>query len=459
MIDAASLNKKGADHFIEGDFEGARLYYLASLKADPLYIPAMINLATLLGNNNNLQPAKVLFSRITELRPDDGNAWNSYGNILMRLEKYDEAAQAFDKAEKFIPESSAFWHNRALLNCRVHNFTGALRCLEKVEALGGFSLAVQNDIAHVMLGMGRLSEALTLYEARWASLIHLEPWDFYIPEWKGENLEGKSILFHAEQGFGDSIMTARFAENLKNLGANVTIGLPPGLVRLFESQGWDCIDISQMNVEDAERFNFHSPMYSAMRYLGIEIDSIKSDKYITAPDITVPPVYSGHAFNVGICWGSGKRGGQQDWRRRYAPLEYWLQLADMPEVQLWSLQKGEDSLDIGRIGAEALINDCTPKFEDWADTAAFINQLDLIISVDTAVVHLAGAMGKPVWMLTQYNSCWRWWNIGEGNGKPWYETVAIITQDDPGDWSFQLDLAAQWLKDDIKNLRNKRAVA
>lgn len=439
MPDVGTLLNSASLLWMQGDMEAARLTYLAVLESDPFCVPALSNLGTILGNQNKLFAAEGFFRRAAGLCPDNGHFWNNLGNVFMRQGKFDEAFLAFDKAQPLVSDSPAFWHNKGLCLYNTKSYMAALRCLEKTASLGGDSLALQNDAAHVLLAMGNLPAALEIYEARWHTLTHLQPWDFYIPEWKGEDLSGKRILFHAEQGMGDTIMTSRFYYNLENLGAIVTVGLPPQLMRLYENQDFKCLDISRMTEADAKEFDFHSPMYSAMRWLEINTTDINSRSYIFAPEIVGPSVDK-NCFNVGICWISGRRGGQHDWRVRHAPLEHWLKLAGIPGVQLYSLQKDDAREDIQTLGAEGLVRDVTYALEDWADTAAFIDSLDLVVSVDTAVVHLAGAMGKPCWMLSQFTNCWRWWEIGSGSGRPWYDSVKIIPQETPGDWASQLDV-------------------
>jgi ADP-heptose:LPS heptosyltransferase len=121
-------------------------------------------------------------------------------------------------------------------------------------------------------------------------------------------------------------------------------------------------------------------------------------------------------------------------------LELWLKLTEIPSVHLWSLCPGEDAQkEIVSLGAEALVLDEVTKFSDFAETAAFIDQLDLVISVDTAVAHLAASMGKPTWMLSQFTPCWRWWGLAEGTGRPWYDSMETLAQHAPGDWKSQLE--------------------
>ncbi len=446
MLNAAELNNAGAAYALRGETEAARLSYLAALSLDPNNVYALANLGSYLSQNNNLAVAETLYNRLVVLDPLNGNHWSNLGNVLTRMDKFEPAHAAFERAKESISHNPALWHNQGLLFYRKQDFKGALRCFEQCEALGGSTLALQNDVSHALLALGNLPSALEAYEARWATLPHLLPWDFHIPEWHGEDLNGKRILLHVEQGYGDSIMTFRFVPSLVALGAEVVLAVPGDLIRLCNAQGWDCLDIFNLDESAVVGFDFHSPFYSTMRWLEIGLEDINPAPYLAVPPVSVPTIPRDSVFNVGICWTSGRRGNNHDWRLRHAPLELWLPLMSDPNIQFWSLQKGSDSDAIQALGLDALVKDPTYAFDDWAATAAFIAQLDLVISVDTALVHLAGAIGRPCWMLSQFANCWRWWNIEVGSALPWYDSVDIIRQELPGDWKTQLEETAEALR-------------
>ncbi len=422
--------------YLEGDLEGARLHYLAALRVDPEFLATWANLAVVLGQMNQLQAAVVCLRKLLAYAPHDSGQLNNLGNMLTRLERYPEARETLMRCVELAPDNPTTWYNLALLSIREHKYREALEHFDRMEALGHTSHTVRNDRAHALLGLGEnLPETLALYEALWFSMIHLPPWDFHVPEWQGESLEGKRILFHGEQGYGDTIMTSRFHANLAARGAQVTLGLPADLCDLYAHQGLSVANIFALTPAIMAEFDYHTPMYSAMRWLGVTREQIDPTPYLRAPQTHSS---LSRNFNVGICWGSGLRGGEMDWRRRHAPLSLWLSLAELPGVQLYSLQKGPDENEIQALGADAVVIDETRSWRSWYDTAAFVAKLDLVVSVDTAVVHLAGALGKPCIMLAQYNHCWRWWNIDRESALPWYSSVSIIRQGAPGDWSGQL---------------------
>jgi tetratricopeptide (TPR) repeat protein len=138
-----------------------------------------------------------------------------------------------------LPDHIGAWHGSLLLDLREKKCDDALRCYEKIKALGGDNPTIQNDLAHIYLAQGDSEKAFETYEARWHILSHMEPWDFHLREWQGESLKDKLILIHAEQGFGDTIMVSRFLPSLLDQGAVVTLAVEPAMVELFEAQEWN----------------------------------------------------------------------------------------------------------------------------------------------------------------------------------------------------------------------------
>lgn len=442
MTSADSLFTSALHFHGIGDLEAARFHYLAALRDNPNHVQSLMNLSDILSRKNQIAAAAVIMSKAVELNPKLGTLWSNYGNALTRLERYADARVALVNAVTLAPENSAGWHNLILLALREGNFEEAISTYESLVALGGDNEAVKNDVAHAYLMIGDLPKALKLYEVRWHILSHLDPWDLRVKEWEGESLVDKRILVHSEQGFGDTIMVSRFVKELAASGARVTFATEPATVRLFEAQEWPNVEVCNIfdtSQRDPKEFDFHSPLYSMMRHLGVTKEKICGTPYLSAPPLTVPSVYRS-ALNVGICWFSGRRNNQLDWRRRVSPLELWLPLAEVPGVQLWSLCPGEDAQnEIVKLGAESVVLDEVTSFESFAETAAFIDKLDLVVSVDTAVAHLAAAMGKPTWMLSQFTPCWRWWDRVAGTGRPWYDCMSVLLQHQPGDWKSQLE--------------------
>lgn len=434
MLSAHELNVKGAEFFNRGDLDGARWHYLAALSADPEFFPALCNVASVLAERGHDVASIAATRRVLARDPQSWQAWNNLGTRLMLTHNYVDAEAAMRKAMELAPQAGECYHNLALLCHRQGRQVEALEFIDRVMQLGNRRPQVLNDYTHMLLkAHSSLQEALAAYESRWYMLKHLLPWDFHIAEWQGQELKGQRLLLHAEQGYGDTLMCLRFVRPLEALGASVTLAVHKPLLALCAHNGFHAIDIDTLDVAQAQHFTFHSPMYGAMRWLGTEWNNIVGTPYLKAPTQAVAAIDS-RLTNVGICWASGHRDDALAYLRRVTPLSDWLVLAEDPRVQLWSLQKGHDEGEIERCGADALLRDVTPALNNWLDTARLIASLDAVVTVDTAVAHLAAAMGKPTIMVSQHAACWRWRDIALGSGAPWYDSMQIIHQRDPHDW-------------------------
>lgn len=428
----------------EGRYDEAYRLAVRGATVNPDDALSLAQLRDLLVRRRCFEASLVLARRVIGLAPYDGTQWHALATSLLCLDRFAEAGVAVDKALELAPEQPAHWHQAALVAYRQNDHHAALRMADRAQRLDPYGNALKHDLAHILLALGNdLPVALEAYEVRWETLLHLRPWDLHLPEWKGESLKEKRVLFHSEQGYGDALMMARFARNLLDAGAlEVGLCLPKELTRLFAVQTWPGVRVVEMPTVEADDWDVHTPMFSALRWLGLQRTEIDATPYLTqVPRIVVPPLPDG--FRVGICWGSGK------WNidtalRRIAPLELLLPLTEIPGVRLVSLQQGENASDIQRLGAEAIIHDPMPACTDFAATAAVISRLDAVVTVDSAIVHLAAAMGKPTFMLTQYSRCWRWWDFPRGY--PWYDTMWAAQQEKPDDWTWPAREAAAFVR-------------
>ncbi|MGX1363457.1 glycosyltransferase family 9 protein [Bradyrhizobium sp. 8-10B] len=286
-----------------------------------------------------------------------------------------------------------------------------------------------------------------------------------IPPWRGEALAGKTILLYSELGFGDEILSLRFAKPVKDMGARVIISVRSPIVRLARSlafvdavvrqygpAAYECVEILQCDQPprkpDYVCALLAVPMFmrgadSGADQLSGELAAAKGlqtayssgggcrDRYL-GPEFAAPKMAQPAKLNVGICWASGG-GNQQFAERKSIPLHRMASLA-RPGVNLVSLQleHNDDLSKLGVIDAMAGVN-------DFADTAGIVDQLDLVITVDTALAHLAGALGKPVWNLLRSDatSVWPWfWDV---DATPWYRSMTLYRQSRPGDWGDPLN--------------------
>jgi hypothetical protein len=274
------------------------------------------------------------------------------------------------------------------------------------------SLKVSGDL----LTVGRYGEGWPLMESRVALFPNLvAPIKVSFPEWKGETLTGKSILVWVEQGFGDQIMLVRFARQLAERGARVTVACRPPLAPLFaEAEGvHKVISIAQRQQMSIDRYDYWSRYFSLPLHLGTTLDSLPNAPYLRTPADRLArwTDFSG----VGVMWRTSVTGSNAAAKM----------LPDAEAQRL--LESGCVSLQPEDTGVA-----------DFADTAAIIERLDLVISVDTAVAHLAGAMGKPCWTLLPVQGLdWRW--MHERQDSPWYPSMRLFRQRQAGDWTSVVD--------------------
>jgi hypothetical protein len=278
--------------------------------------------------------------------------------------------------------------------------------------------------------MGDLESGFREYEWRW-KLKNTPPTRFDQPVWDGSELKGRTIMLCREQGMGDMIQFSRYAAMVKDLGGTVIVEAQPELVRLLSTVP----GVDKVVTHDAPvpRFDVQIPVLSLPRIFQTTLETVPDRvPYVTAPELhnlrLSRPAASKLA--VGIVWAGSPT--QVYDRRRSCPMDRFLALMGLADVTFYSLQKGEAAKQLRLSGAAALVTDLSGRLNDFADTAAVLDQLDLVIAVDTAVAHLAGALGRPVWILLSYAGDWR---CPPGRkDSPWYPTMRLFQQDRPGDW-------------------------
>lgn len=433
---SVELNNIGTQLYTDRQLGSAYLHFMAALVVDPSNYLSWMNLGAVLCNMQKGPAAEVACRRALLADPNSPGILNNLANALSQQRKYADAIKIYHKIIETGHTEAGVHHNLGLAYYMLEQFASARKEFEIALHLRPDVTVIQNDLAMTRLALGDLDHGLADYEARWVTLFKSKVWELAIPEWKGENLQGKRILVHHEQGFGDSIMLCRFVNELLTEGAQVTISMPKELVRLMQHNFPLCPVLKWDEMPEATDYDFHSPLLSVMRWLQYNSPhEISPTPYLTAPG-TFGDKLPGK-LKVGICWSSGDHGFALQKRRRIVPLEKLLPLAAKADVKLIGLQKGDAVKDIEFIGAQAMVLDCLARAEDFADTADIISQLDIVISVDSAVAHLAAAMGKPVIMLSPSPRCWRWW--GSVDGLPWYQDLSVAQQSVDGSWDDAVD--------------------
>ena len=446
-----------------GEAEAA---FRADVSNHPGSADALNNLAAILGENDRVEEAAALLPQITAMQPNFAEAHANLGQVLQRLGRLEEAVAACSRALELrpdYPEALTNLGNALRLLNRLPEAEAALRralaqrptdvgCYNNLaitlqaqdrpyEALGVLDLAAALDPsdpethhhrAMLLLRLGRFAEGWEDYEWRFQIKQSGDAYKHFAGQtgWDGGPLEGRTILLVPEQGLGDSIQFARYAPLLCGKGARVVLGAQRPLTRLFRSLAGD-IEIVGTG-EPLPRYDTHCPLLSLPRALGTTLETIPAAvPYLSAE----PEAVTGWAerlrvqepgLRVGLVWaGNPQHLGD---RQRSIPVEALAPLLRHAAIRWFSLQVGERSAD--RLADE--IDDLSPGLSDFAETAAAIAGLDLVITVDTSVAHLAGALGRPVWVLLPFVPDWRW--LRTGTASPWYPTMRLFRQDERRNW-------------------------
>lgn len=482
----ALLNRGNALLALE-QCEEALASYRAALALMPDHPELAINIGTVLQRLGRHEEALASFDVAAARLPDLSGAHNSRGNALIALARPRDALDAYDRAVALDPSYAEAQYNRA----------NALMKLDRIDdALDGYdrALALRDDLADVWVNRGvclqrmrRPAEAiadfrraqalepdnaqahwneslsrLTLgdyvtgwqkFEWRWSTPeMQGKRWKVDAPLWLGEtSLAGRTLLVHTEQGFGDTLQFCRYLALLPD-DAHIMLVVQQNMVRLLRSLPCPVTLLSQDDI--VPPFDVYCPLMSLPLACGTTQATIPADvPYLFAePDAAArwrDRLADLPGLRIGLCWAGDPRPDQPEAnavdRRRSLPLRAFAPLASVRGVTFVSLQKGTPAAQATAPPPGLSLHDWTGALEDFADTAALIAGLDLVITADTSVAHLAGALGRPVWVLNRFDACWRW--LMDRADSPWYPTARLFHQPRPGDWASVTSDVASALRD------------
>jgi tetratricopeptide (TPR) repeat protein len=436
--------------------------YRQALQLRPDFPDSERNLGMALEGLDNLAAAEACFRELLRRRPNFAEAWNNLGNVLRQQAKLDQAVECFlralqlkqdfpDLAMPFegqvdwtsveaclrrlaelrpgFPES---WNNLAAVLRQQCKFDEAVKCYQEALRLQADFAQGHKNLGMTWLQLGNFEQGWAEYEWRWKCLP-FRPRPFTQPPWDGSPLAGRTILLHAEQGLGDAIQFVRYAPLVKERGGSVVVECPEVLLGLLST----CRDIDRLVAKDSPlpAFDTHAPLLSLPGLFKTSRATIPADiPYLSAtPELKKrwrKEIDTAEGFRIGIAWqGNPQHPG--DWQRsvllsRFAPF------AKLPGVRLFSLQKGRGAEQLTEATGSFPIVDLANRFENFTDTAGALANLDLVITVDSAVAHCAGALGMEVWVLLPLVPDWRW--LLEGEDSPWYPTMRLFRQTKAGDW-------------------------
>lgn len=387
-----------------------------------------------LADLNRFDEALACYDRALALAPDLVEAINNRGHALEKLGRPDDALACYERALAINPAHAEVLYNRNNALAALGRHQEALASCSQATALNPAHVNAQWNEAMLRLRLGDFAGGWKKYEWRWkreGAAKKLRK--FSQPLWLGQDaVAGNTILLHHEQGLGDTIQFARYATLLAKRDARVILEVQPPLKSLLSQIGGGVQVIGRG--EDIPRFDLHCPLLSLPLACRTELGTIPADiPYLAAPADRIEQwkarLPQGKQ-RVGLVW-SGNATHKDDHNRSIA-LSRLAPLFDTPDIAFVSLQKELRDSDAATLAADLRITDLGSHFEDFSDTAAVIAQLDLVIAVDTSVAHLAGALGKPVWILLPFCPDWRW--LLDRADSPWYPTARLFRQPRINDW-------------------------
>ena len=468
----------GLAHHALGHVDEAITAYRRALELDPTFASALNNLGVALASQDRLDEAVACYERALPLTPASADLYHNLGNARRRQHRLDEAVAAYARAIALTPHHVSAHDNLGVVHALRGEMGAAEACFRRVAALPHDDARVHTRLGetlwaqrrpeaavaayretlrfvpddpetHFQMGvallqMGHFLEGWPEYEWRW-KLPALKPRTLPGPRWKGWPLGGQTILLHVEQGLGDTIQFIRYAALVESGGARVVVECPRRLIPLLSTARGVHALVAQG--EALPPFDTHAPLLSVPGILGTTVETIPGDvPYLAADPVRVerwrPELRTDDRFTIGLAWR-----GSPDYIRdgqRSLPLALLATLARVPGVRLISLQKGPGAEEVAALAADTPVLDLGPHLDETAaflDRGAAVASLDLVISADTSLAHLAGALGAQVWLALAFAAEWRW--LLHREDTPWYPTARLFRQAAWGRWEDVVDRMAR----------------
>ncbi len=417
----------------KGQLEEAITYYQRALELDPRLADAYYNLGKVFCEKGQLDGAIAHYQKALRLNPNSAEVYNNLGFCLQEKWPGDEALTYFQRAIGLNPHFAEAYYNLALYHHDRNLLDEAVAYYKKaIEYKPDFADAHWN-MACALLLAGNFDQGWREYEWRWKLKDH-RGHTFSSTLWDGSDISGRTVLLHAEQAFGDTIQFIRYAPLVARRGARVVVQCPKELASLLgKVEGVEQVVADGGQLPD---FDLQCPLLSLPHVFETTLENIPVEiPYITA-DLLLFRKWrdrlhcDGPGFKVGLVW-TGRTKAKRE-RGRSCSLALFSALAGFDNIKFYSLQKGEGSEQAKTPPKDMKLIDYTEEIQDFSDSAALIANLDLIISIDTAVAHLAGALGRPVLTLLPFVPDWRW--LLNRDDSPWYPTMRLFRQPSPGDW-------------------------
>jgi tetratricopeptide (TPR) repeat protein len=429
-----------------GQTKDAIVSYKRSTQLKPNYIEALSNLGRMLEVEGQIIESIEILEKALALAPNSAAVLLNLANSSLLSGNPKRAQQLLKKLSRGNPDISNTF--RSL----VSNSLGLTAHVigDRKLAIGHFRNAIDlapdfaeahENLAQVLLFEQKYEEAWVEYEWRWQNEKNRQSKRVFAgPSWQGESLTNKILLVHAEQGFGDVIQFVRFLSLIEAQKGRMILACHTALIDLFSSLDGvhRVINIDSVTLT----YDFHAPLLSIPRILGVMGTNIPNKPYLSTKKVFETKLTK--PIKVGITWAGMPRHEFDPHRNRSCPIEAFKILLKVPDIELFSLQTGPNTQELTKINVSHKIVDLNPLIHTFKDTSELISELDLVITIDTAVAHLAGAIGKEVWILLATCADWRWQDDNQNN--PWYPTARLFRQKKPGNWLDPLNDVASELR-------------
>ncbi|MBF0161011.1 MAG: glycosyltransferase family protein [Magnetococcales bacterium] len=423
-----------------GRLDLAARLLMAAVDLQPQQPHYRLHLGELYGKQGNDEAAEGQYRQAIRLKPDFVHAHVNLGNLCFSRGERAQAMAAYQTATQLDPKTHIAWYNMGIIAQEESDHERALHCFEQALRAAPEVALTHTARAFSLLATGRFLEGWQEYEWRWQLPDNL-PRRTAQPRWEGSDPRGKRLYLCTEQGFGDALLFVRYLKQLRAQGAHLILECKPELLNLFQTS--QLADQMVARADDDQTppafvFDYHLPLLSLPAIPGMfaapHPTLPESVPYLTAdPDLCAQwqnRLRHLPGLRVALCWSGNPETGVN--RYRAAPFAAFLPLVQMEGISFVSIQKGRPTQELHQHPEGAQVWDLSAHLTDFAQTAALLTQVDLLISTDTAVVHLAGALGRPVWTLLHTAAEWRW--LQHRSDSPWYPSMQLFRQQVPGDW-------------------------
>lgn len=447
--DYRSHNNLGNAYLSLGEYEKAQIQFEISSKINPNEVVCATNLGVALTRQNKIEEALIVFKKALEINPNHPGIYNNMGLAYMGKNDFKSAKECYDNALKLKKDYPEAFSNLGLYYKELNHIPESIESYKKALKLKPDYPEACFNLALSYLINGDYVNGFKYYEARFnLKERQYKRYPFTQPQWEGQDLTDKTLVIYAEQGMGDTLQFSRYISMIPRHNTQIIFICQDFLIPLF--------GVNQLPVDlyvlgghiPNQHFDYQIAITSLPKCFNTTVETIpKAEGYLKIPLIESlkNKIPATNHLKVGIVW-SGSKTHLND-RNRSIPLEKLQPLLALKSVDFYSLQCGDAAQDLKKFPLAHHVTDLSSCIKDFSDSACLLNQLDLLISVDTAAVHLAGATGKPAWVLLSYSPDFRWMLNREDS--PWYRSLRLFRQKKYGEWDDLIEEVTQAFKEKI----------